>query len=74
MSEGTMSQSGKKHMGPGAQGKGHGTGGLTDETEVPENMVLSNRDKKQHSAERGQDSKRVQTEQLRDHEFNQNKR
>jgi hypothetical protein len=69
-----MSKSGKKHMGAGAQGKGHGTGGLTDEAEVPDNMVLSNRDKKQHSDDRGQDSKRVQTEQLRDHEFNQNKR
>jgi len=37
-------------------------------------MVLSNRDKKQHSDDRGQDSKWVQTEQQRDHELNQDKR
>jgi hypothetical protein len=41
---------------------------------VPENMVLSNQDKKQHPDGRDQDSKWVQSEQLRDHELNQNKR
>ncbi|WP_245274270.1 hypothetical protein [Rhizobium leguminosarum] len=37
---------------------------------VPENAVLSNRDKPRHSKERGLDSKRVETEQLRDHGAN----
>jgi len=69
-----MSNASKKHVGAGAQGKGDGTGALTSEAAVPENMVLSNRDKKQHSDGRGQDSKWVQSEQLRDHELNQNKR
>ena len=69
-----MSNASKKHMGAGAQGKGDGTGALTKEAAVPENMVLSNRDKKQHSDDRGQDSKWVQTEQQRDRELNQDKR
>jgi hypothetical protein len=37
---------------------------------LPENMVLSNRDKAQHSRERGLDGKAIQTEQLHDHEAN----
>ena len=56
-----MAQSGKKHMGAGAQGKHDGSGGLSDEPRLPENMVLSNRDKKQHSPARGQDGKWIQT-------------
>lgn len=61
-----------KHMGSGAQGKGSGTGAMTELPEgvLEENMVLSNRDKKQHSDERGLDSKAVQTEQYRDHAGN----
>src|SRR5690348_6258733 len=45
-----MSKGGKKHFGPGTQGKGDGTGGLTDlpKDKIGENMVLSNRDKSQH--------------------------
>lgn len=35
-------------------------------TAIGENTVLSNRDKAQHSRERGLDSKRVQTDQLQD--------
>jgi len=69
-----MSNASKKHVGAGAQGKGDGTGGLTNEAAVPDNIVLSNRDKKQHSSDRGQDSKWIQSEQLRDHELNQDKR
>jgi hypothetical protein len=65
-----MPQSGKKHMGPGSHGKGSGTGGLAPMPDVPENMVLSNRDKAQESTQRGQDSKWIQTEQLRNHEAN----
>jgi hypothetical protein len=33
-------------------------------------MVLANRDKSQHSGERGLDSRQVQTEQYRDHAGN----
>jgi hypothetical protein len=59
-------------MGAGAQGKSSGNGAMTDidKEAVPENMVLSNRDKAQHSRERGLDSKTVQTEQFHDHEAN----
>jgi hypothetical protein len=61
-----------KHLGPGAKGKGAGTGAATDVQNelIGENMVLSNRDKAQHSRDRGQDSKWVQTEQLKDHAAN----
>jgi hypothetical protein len=63
-----------KHLGPGTRqhGKGSGTGAMTDLQEdlVAENMVLSNRDKTQHSGERGQDSKWIQTEQMEDHAAN----
>jgi hypothetical protein len=67
-----MSKGGKKHMGLGAQGKGDGTGAMTtaDRAKIPANMVLSNRDKSQHSGERGQDSKFIQTEQMQDHQAN----
>jgi len=62
-----------KHLGPGAKGKGAGTGAMTDiQGElIGENMVLSNRDKTEHSRERGQDSKWVQTEQRQDHADNE---
>jgi hypothetical protein len=57
-----MANSGKKHIG------GSGTGASTEVAGggIGENDVLSNRDKAQHSKERGLDSKRVQTDQLRD--------
>ena len=53
-----------KRMGPGAQGKGSGSGARTELPEgvLEENMVLSNRDKSRHSGERGLDSATVQTE------------
>jgi hypothetical protein len=62
-----------KNMGAGNQGKGDGTGAMTDIDKdlVPENMVLSNRDKAQHSQERGLDSKTIQNEQFHDNESNQ---
>jgi hypothetical protein len=63
-----------KHLGPGTKdhGKGSGAGGMTNPQSelIGENAVLSNRDKAQHSSDRGQDSKWVQTEQLVDHENN----
>ncbi|KQP68409.1 hypothetical protein [Methylobacterium sp. Leaf112] len=64
-----MANANKHKMGPGTQGKSSGTGAMTDLPEgiLPENMVLSNRDKAQHSDERGLDSKNVQTEQYQDH-------
>jgi hypothetical protein len=69
-----MSNASKKQVGAGAQGKGDGSGALGREASVPENMILSNRDKKQHADGRGLDSKHVQTEQSHDHELNQDKR
>ena len=67
-----MANASKKHMGSGMQGKGDGTGALTELPEgiLEENMVLSNRDKSQHSDERGLDSRAVQTEQFHDHAAN----
>ena len=43
---------------------------VMDDEKLPDNMVLSNRDKAQHSQERGLDSKAVQTEQFQDHAAN----
>ena len=68
-----MARADKKHVGAGALGKGDGSGGLSGNTEIAENKVLSNRDKALHSDERGQDSKWVQTEQRHDSELHQKK-
>jgi hypothetical protein len=65
-----MPQGSKKRMGSGAHGKGSGAGALAPMPDVPENKVLSNRDKAEHSRQRGQDSKWIQTEQFRNHEAN----
>ena len=67
-----MAHASRKHFGPGSQGKNDGTGAMTtiDSADIPDNMILSNRDKAQHSDERGLDSKAVQTEQYRDHAAN----
>jgi len=64
----------RKHIGIGAKAKGGGTGAMTEipADKLPENMVLSNRDKAQHSKERGLDGKAVQTEQYQDHSANRN--
>jgi len=61
-----------KRLGPGAKGKGAGTGAMTDVQGelIGDNMVLSNRDKAEHSRDRGQDGKWTQTEQLNDHSAN----
>jgi len=63
-----MAQAGKKHMGPGAQGKRTGSGANTvmPEDKADPNMVLSNREKTQHTKSRGQDSKAIQNEQDQD--------
>jgi hypothetical protein len=67
-----MANASSKNMGSGNQGKGSGTGAMTDIDKdiLPENMVLSNRDKAQHSRERGLDSKTIQNEQFHDNETN----
>lgn len=67
-----MANASKKHVGPGAQGKGSGSGAMTDidKDKIAENMVLSNHDKASHSKERGLDSKQIQTEQFHDHAVN----
>ena len=67
-----MAHASRKHFGPGTQGKGDGTGAMStlDSAEIPDNMILSNRDKAQHSDQRGLDSKMVQTMQYRDHASN----
>ncbi|AWN39243.1 hypothetical protein [Methylobacterium radiodurans] len=67
-----MANASKTSIGPGAQGKQSGTGAMTDLPEgiLPENIVLSNRDKSQHTDQRGLDSKHVQTEQYQDHAGN----
>jgi hypothetical protein len=67
-----MANASKKHMGPGAQGKGDGTGALTDVPKemIEENAVLSNRDKARHSRERGLDGKQVQNDQFQDQPAN----
>jgi hypothetical protein len=69
-----MTNASGKRLGPRSksQGKGAGTGGLTEVQEelIGENEALSNRDKTEHSRDRGQDSKWVQTEQLADHDAN----
>jgi len=68
-----MANASKKHMGPAAQGKGAGVGAMTTMPPglVGENDILSNRDKKLHSDERGLDSKFVQIEQHQDTATNQ---
>lgn len=67
-----MGSASKKHMGRGVQGKGDGTGAMTDidPDMVGANDVLSNRDKALHPHSRGLDSRNVQTEQMRDHATN----
>jgi hypothetical protein len=68
-----MAQASKKHFGAGSQGKGDGSGGLSGNADIRENAVLYNRDKAQHSDERGQDAKWIQAEQRHDTELNRKK-
>ena len=67
-----MPSGGKTHIGSGAHGKGAGSGALTDlpKDKIGDNMILSNRDKAQHSDIRGLDGKFIQTEQYQDHSAN----
>lgn len=67
-----MANASKKHMGAGAQGKKSGSGAMseTPDEKIGENQILSNRDKKQHSGERGLDSNAVRNEQRQEHSGN----
>jgi hypothetical protein len=67
-----MSRGGKKQVGAGAHGKGAGSGANTDvqKEKIGDNMVVSNRDKSQHTDQRGMDSKHIQSEQFQDHAAN----
>lgn len=67
-----MAHASRKNIGKPDKGKGSGSGAKTRMKEgmVGENEILSNRDKKQHSEERGLDQKAVQTEQYQDHVAN----
>jgi hypothetical protein len=69
-------RSDKKHFGAGHKGKGDGSGAMSDVApeRVPDSMVLSNRNKSEHSKMRGQDSKNIETEQLRDNAANRDPR
>ena len=62
----------KTHFRSGMHGKGDGTGALTEvpKEKIGDNMVLSNRDKAQHSDIRGMDGKAIQTDQYQDHSAN----
>lgn len=68
-----MADADRKKFGAGMQGKGDGTGAMTDmdPEAIPANAVLKNRDVKQHSDERGLDSRAVQTERMEPHMDNQ---
>ena len=68
-----MAQVDKKHIGAGSQGKRDGTGAVTPEANVPENRVLSNRDRREQGR-RGRDGKWIQAEQEHDSELNQQKK
>ena len=62
----------KQHFKQGLQRKGDGSGAMTDlpKDMVGDNMILSNRDKSQHSEIRGMDGKSIQSEQYQDHSAN----
>lgn len=67
-----MANASKTHIGEGSQGKKSGTGAMThmDLSKIGENDVLSNRDKAQHTRERGLDGATVKSEQYQDHAGN----
>jgi len=67
-----MAKASRKHFGIGARGKAAGVGAMAEvsKDKVGENNVLSNRDKKLHSHERGYDAKASQIDQLNDNPVN----
>jgi hypothetical protein len=62
-----MAKASRKHFGPGVQGKGDGTGAMTEleDEAVEKDRILSNRDKAAHG-ERGQDGAWIQAEERKD--------
>jgi hypothetical protein len=65
-----MAKADRKSFGAGAQGKGDGTGAMTelDDAKVRKSAILSNRDKAQSSTdERGLDGAHVKSAEFRDH-------
>ncbi|HLS58301.1 MAG TPA: hypothetical protein VK022_01615 [Paracoccaceae bacterium] len=68
-----MAKADRKHFGAGAQGKGDGTGAMTEleDEKVRKSRILSNRDKVQDATEeRGLDTANVRNEEFRDHAGN----
>lgn len=67
-----MAHASKTHIGEGSQGKKDGSGAMThmDLSKIGENDVLSNRDKKVHSKERGLDGNAIKSDQYQDHSAN----
>lgn len=67
-----MANASSKKFGGGVQGKGDGTGALTETTpeDIPANAVLANRDKQQEPRKGGQDGNHILTEQREDHAAN----
>lgn len=63
-----MAHADRKHHGPAHQGKGDGTGAMseTDPEQIPANATLSNRDRAQHPEGRGLDSGRIASDQRQD--------
>lgn len=68
-----MAKASKTHIGKGAKGKGAGVGAMTSLPQgvLGDNMTLSNRDKSNHTQERGLDSRAVREEQRQDSVHNQ---
>ncbi|QRZ12149.1 hypothetical protein JWJ88_05740 [Paracoccus methylovorus] len=66
-----MAHASRKKFGAGQQdqGKGDASGGMTPDLvdNLPDNMVLSNRDTSRHSDQRGLDGRHVQNQQHQDH-------
>ncbi|MBZ9811362.1 hypothetical protein LB542_00605 [Mesorhizobium sp. BR1-1-9] len=67
-----MASGSKKHVGSGSHDKGADSGAMTElaKDKIEENAVLSNRDKKQHSEERGLDGNQIKSDQYQDHAAN----
>jgi hypothetical protein len=65
-----MPKEGNKGVGSSVRTKGSGSGGNTNLQRdlVGDNEVLSNRDKSSKSGARGQDGKRVQSDQYQSHD------
>lgn len=67
-----MADADGKHIGKGSKGKGDAGGAMTQmpDEALPAGGILKNRDKQQHTKERGKDGKHIQTEQYQDHAAN----